>query len=197
MEDFIASEWQFCIKLDYSESIAKSAEKIIEKAESCVEWYGNQWVAKFLPTGICILLKPGEQYDWHFDNLDYTDGVLSVPRPNRYWTEVIYLNEGTPLEVGTWSPKENRVWETEFSAPVPQDIIAKVYPKPGKIIRFPCFMVHRIVPPVENRRWTITTFVDKIKYKDFSQKDLTKGFERYFAKDTKIMYNINNVKGIN
>ena len=32
MEDFIASEWQFCIKLDYNESIAKSAEKIIEKA---------------------------------------------------------------------------------------------------------------------------------------------------------------------
>ena len=57
MEDFIDSEWQFCIKLDYSESIAKSAEKIIEKAESCVEWYGNQWVAKFLPTGICILLS--------------------------------------------------------------------------------------------------------------------------------------------
>ena len=42
MEDFIASEWQFCIKLDYNKSIAKSAEKIIEKAESCVEWYGNQ-----------------------------------------------------------------------------------------------------------------------------------------------------------
>ena len=43
----------------------------------------------------------------------------------------------------------------------------------------------------------IITFVDKIKYKDFSQKDLTKGFKKYFENHSKIMYNINNVKGIN
>ena len=185
MEDFIAPEWQFCIKLDYNESIEKSAKKIIEKAESCVEWYGNQWVAKFLPTGICILLKPGDQYHWHFDNLDYTNGILSVPRPNRYWTEVIYLNEGTPLEVGTWSPKENRVWETEFSAPTPQDIIAKVYPKPGKIVRFPCFMVHRIQPVVDNRRWAFVDFVGEANYSTKTKKDLTNIFNRYFDEDTR------------
>ena len=91
MEDFIDPTWAFCIRKDFNKSIADSADKIIERAESSVQWYGNQWVSKFLPTGVCILLKPGDGYDWHFDNLDYTDGVLSVPRPNRYWTEVIYL----------------------------------------------------------------------------------------------------------
>ena len=81
MEDFIDPKWSFCIKKDFNNSIAKSAEKIIKKAESHVTWYGNQWVSTFLPTGVCILLKPGDGYDWHFDNLDYTDGIISVPRP--------------------------------------------------------------------------------------------------------------------
>ena len=195
MEDFIDPAWDFCIKKDFNETIAKSANKIIKKAESKVVWYGNQWVSKFLPTGACILLQPGEMYDWHFDNLDYTNGILSVPRPGRYWTEVIYLNEGSPLEIGTWSPKSDRVWETEFSAPVPDKILARVFPEPGKIIIFPCYMVHRIKPPITNRRWTITTFVDSIQYKNLSKKDLSSGFKKYFAQDSKILYNIKNMKG--
>ena len=197
MEDFIDPKWSFCIKKDFNNSIAKSAEKIIKKAESHVTWYGNQWVSTFLPTGVCILLKPGDGYDWHFDNLDYTDGIISVPRPNRYWTEVIYLNKGTPLEIGTWNPMEKRVYETEFSAPIPKEIIARIYPVPGKSVIFPCFMVHRIVPPVTNRRSTITTFVDRTEYKNLSNKDLTLGFKKYFAQDSEIMYNIKNIKGKN
>ena len=58
-------------------------------------------------------------------------------------------------------------------------------------------MVHRIVPPVTNRRWTITTFVDRTEYKNLSNKDLTLGFKKYFAQDPKIMYNIKNIKGKN
>ena len=187
MEDFIDPKWKYCIELTFNQQIYLASDHLIEKAEKHVEWYGNQWVSKFLPTGICILLKPGDQYDWHFDNLDYTEGNVSVPRPDRYWTEVIYLNEGTPLEIGTWSPKKNRVWETEFSAPVPDQIIARIYPAPGKVVRFPCFMVHRIVPPVTNRRWTITTFVDSAKYASFTKKDLTKAFKEYFAEDARIL----------
>ncbi len=195
MEDFIDPTWDFCIKKDFNKSIADSADKIIKRAEDSVQWYGNQWVSKFLPTGVCILLKPGDGYDWHFDNLDYTNGIVNVPRPDRYWTEVIYLNEGTPLEIGSWSPESNRVYETDFSAPVPKKIIATIYPKPGKIVRFPCYMVHRIKPPVTNRRWTITTFVSSIRYKGLSKKDLSDGFKKYFAQDPKILYNIKNMKG--
>lgn len=187
MEDFIDPKWKYCIELTFNQQVYLASDYLIEKAEKHVEWYGNQWVSKFLPNGICILLKPGDQYDWHFDNLDYTDGIVSVPRPDRYWTEVIYLNEGTPLEIGTWSPNKNRVWETEFSAPVPDQIIARVYPSPGKVVRFPCFMVHRIVPPVTNRRWTITTFIDSAKYASFTKKDLTKAFKEYFAEDARIL----------
>tara|TARA_B100000424_G_scaffold214299_1_gene172004 strand:+ start:5312 stop:5491 length:180 start_codon:yes stop_codon:yes gene_type:complete len=56
-------------------------------------------------------------------------------------------------------------------------------------------MVHRIKPPVTNRRWTITTFVSSIRYKGLSKKDLSDGFKKYFAQDPKILYNIKNMKG--
>ena len=181
MADIINSEIRPFIDISFNNTIKNSAEKIIERAEERVKWYGNQWAANdVVKGGVCILLKPGDLYDWHFDNMDFSEGKLTCPRPTRYWTQVIYLTEGTPLEIGNWNPKANRVWETEFSAPVPSKTLATIFPTPGKIVQFPCYMVHRIKPPVTNRRWTITTFVDQPNYKSLTKKNLEKGYKWYF-----------------
>ena len=69
MEDIINSEIKPFVDISFSSTIKNSVEKIIEKAEERVNWYGNQWAANdVVKGGVCILLKPGDLYDWHFDN---------------------------------------------------------------------------------------------------------------------------------
>ena len=78
---------------------------------------------------VAILLKPGEGYEWHFDNLDFAEKRLTTARPGRFWTHMIYLTEGKPFEIGSWSPKGDRVEQTDFSAPEPDEILVRIYPK--------------------------------------------------------------------
>jgi hypothetical protein len=184
MEDFIDPEWLDCIHLDFNEAVAQSSTKIIKHCESNVIRYGNQWRCD-VAGKIAILLKPGEGYEWHFDNLDFTKGILNHARKGRYWTHIIYLTEGKPLEIGTWNPDSARVLETDFSAPEPKHIIARIYPEPGKTIVFPCFMVHRIQPIVDNHRWAFVDFVSTPNYKDKSAKDLENIFNRYFDENSR------------
>ena len=54
----------------------------------------------------------------------YINGKLSCPRPERYWSEVIYLTDGQPFQIGNWNPKGVRVEQTEFSAPEPTKILS-------------------------------------------------------------------------
>ena len=42
---------------------------------------------------------------------------LQVQDLKRFWTHIIYLTEGKPFEIGSWSPKGERVEQTDFSAP--------------------------------------------------------------------------------
>ena len=132
-----------------------------------------------------ILLEQGDVYDWHSDSFSFNQRILTNPRKGRYWTQIIYLTEGKPLEIGNWNPLGTL--GADFAYPEPSNIIARIYPSPGKTVTFPCFMVHRIVPPVTNRRWTITTFIDSAKYASFTKKDLTKAFKEYFAEDNKLL----------
>ena len=146
--------------------------------------HGHQWRCD-VAGKIAILLKPGEGYEWHFDNLDYAHKRLTSSRPQRFWTHIIYLTEGKPFEIGSWSPKGERVEQTDFSAPEPEKILARIYPKPGLSICFPCFMVHRIQPIVDNRRWAFVDFVSTPDYLGNSKKDLQNLFNRYFDEDTR------------
>lgn len=180
MDDYIVKHWKHAISVSHSEMIANNAEKLVKLAESKVERYGNQWRADIAAGMTAILLKPGEAYQWHFDNLNYADKKISCPRPNRYWTQIIYLTEGKPLEIGDWNPEGERVLETEFSAPEPNKIIARIHPIPGKTVVFPCFLVHRIQPPVQNNRWAVVNFVQEENYKGKTKRDLRNIYYGYF-----------------
>ena len=179
MEDFIDFEWIDAISIGFNEVIAKNAKKIVKRCEKTVHYYGHQWVAD-VGSYKAILLKPGEGYEWHFDNMDYVNKKLACPRPNRYWTEMIYLTDGQPFEVGNWNPEGKRVEQTDFSAPEPTKILARIYPQPGKIVVTPCFMVHRIQPLVTKYRWAIVTFIDNPNYRDKNKKMLEQIYKRYF-----------------
>ena len=184
MEHFVDSRWKSAVTLGYNETIAKNAKKIVNYCENNYILHGHQWRCD-VAGKIAILLKPGEGYEWHFDNLDYADKRLTTSRPKRFWTHIIYLTEGKPFEIGSWSPKGSRVEQTDFSAPEPETILARIYPKPGLSVCFPCFMVHRIQPVVDNRRWAFVDFIDTPDYLDNSKKDLKILFNRYFDEDTR------------
>lgn len=128
-----------------------------------------------------MLLEQGDVYDWHSDSFSFTNRKLSNPRPARYWTTVIYLTEGKPLEIGNWNPSGKLC--ADFDYPEPSDIIAKIYPSPGKTVTFPCFMVHRIQPTVDNDRWTFVDFVSSMSYNSVKSKDYIKLANRYFNED--------------
>tara|TARA_B100001996_G_C18484424_1_gene525071 strand:+ start:149 stop:694 length:546 start_codon:yes stop_codon:yes gene_type:complete len=179
MEDYINGDWLDTISISFNKTIAKNAGSIIKKCEPEIRNFGHQWYANFAGYKV-ILLKPGEGYEWHFDNMNYINGELSCPRPSRYWSEIIYLSDGQPFQVGNWNPKGTRVEQTEFSAPEPTEILATIYPTPGKVVVTPCFMVHRIKPMITKNRWAIVTFIDSPYYKDKTKKDLENTYKRYF-----------------
>ena len=179
MEDFIDSAWVDAIEIGFNKTIAKNSERIVKECDKNVKYFGSQWYAEFAGYK-AILLKPGEGYEWHFDNMDYAKGILSCPRPERFWSELIYLTTGKPFEIGDWNPDGERVEQTDYSAPEPKKIIARIYPEPGKTVIFPCFMVHRIQPIVDNRRWAIVTFIDNPNYRNMNKKMLQSVYKRYF-----------------
>jgi len=98
---------------------------------------------------------------------------------------MVYLTDGKPFELGNWNPTGDLEKETDFSAPTPSDILARIYPKPGKTVLFPCFMVHRIQPIVDNYRWAFVDFVDTPNYSHKTKADLTYIFKRYFDEHTR------------
>ena len=184
MGDYIANEWKDAVEIGFSKEIANKADKIVKYCMDNYQKHAHQWKCDFAGKS-AILLKPGEGYEWHFDNLDFTEKRLTTSRPGRFWTHMIYLTEGKPFELGSWNPKGDRVQETDFSAPEPDNIIARIYPKPGKTVLFPCFMVHRIQPIVDNYRWAFVDFVDTPNYSTKTKADLTSIFKRYFDEHTR------------
>ena len=76
-------------------------------------------------------------------------------------------------------------FRNRFSAPEPKKIFARIYPEPGKSMMFPCFMVHRIRPVVDNRNWAFVDFVSSPNYMGKTKQDLTNIFNRYFDEDTR------------
>lgn len=125
-----------------------------------------------------ILLSAGDTYGWHSDSFSFTDRRLANPRPNRYWTQIIYLTEGKPLELGDFNPHGDL--NEDFDYPTPMSIIATIHPKPGKTVTFPCFMAHRIQPTVDNDRWTFVDFVSVMKYNTLNSSEYRKLAKRYF-----------------
>jgi len=184
MEDFINPEWVDAVTVGYNLQIAQGSKNLVNYCMNRYTRHSSQWVCQ-IARKTAILLKPGEGYEWHFDNLDFYNQELTTSRPGRYWTYMIYLTHGKPFEIGSWNPKSTRVKETDFSAPTPEKILARIYPEPGKTVLFPCFMVHRIQPVVDNYRWAFVDFIDTPNYLGKTKKDLTSIFKRYFDEHTR------------
>jgi hypothetical protein len=184
MEDYIDPDWLDTIEIGFNEVIAKSASKIVAHSEANTQYFGHQWYSD-IGGKKAILIKPGEGYEWHFDNLDYAKKKLTTARSKRFWTHIIYLTDGQPLEIGSWAPDGERVEQTDFSAPEPDNILARIYPKPGKSVLFPCFMVHRIQPLVQKNRWALVDFISSPDYSTKTKKHLKIAFNRYFDENTR------------
>jgi len=181
--DFIHPDWQDCIFVSTNNLVKKTVKPLLKhiEANSYSDPQHQDRIICDLNGKRAVLLEHGDVYDWHSDSFSFSNRTLSNPRPGRYWTRIIYLTEGKPLEIGDWNSLG--VLGADFDYPEPSNIIARIYPSPGKTITFPCFMVHRIQPTVDNDRWTFVDFVSVMKYNTINSSEYTTLAKRYFNED--------------
>lgn len=183
VHDYIHENWQDCIKVYTNKLIHDNTQPLLKhiEANSFTDPNHQDRTICDLNGKIAVLLEQGDIYDWHSDSFSYKGRQLSNPRPGRFWTRIIYLTEGKPLEIGNWNP--TGVLGSDFDYPKPSEIIATIYPSPGKTVTFPCFMVHRIQPTVDNKRWTFVDFLNSVRYNDFDTSKYNNLIKRYFNED--------------
>ena len=180
MLDFIHPDWQDCIFVSTNNLVKKKIKPLLKyiEANSYSDPNHQGRIICDLNEKKAVLLEQGDVYDWHSDSFSFSNRTLSNPRKGRYWTRIIYLTEGKPLEIGDWNPLG--ILGADFDYPRPSNIIARIYPSPGKTVTFPCFMVHRIQPTVNNKRWTFVDFVSVMKYNTINSSEYINLAKRYF-----------------
>ena len=180
MVDFVDTDWQDCIFVSTNNLVRKKIKPLLKyiEANSYSDPNHQGRIICDLNEKKAVLLEQGDVYDWHSDSFSFSNRTLSNPRPGRYWTRIIYLTEGKPLEIGDWNP--SGILGADFDYPKPSNIIARIYPSPGKTVTFPRFMVHRIQPLVNNRRWTFVDFVTVMKYNTINSSEYITLAKRYF-----------------
>jgi len=181
--DFIHPDWQDCIFVSTNDLVKKSVKPLLKHIEANSFYDDDHQKRRICRINgkTAILLSKGDTYGWHSDSFSFSNRVLRNPRPGRYWTHIIYLTKGKPLEIGNWNP--SGILGADFDYPEPSSIIARIYPSPGKTVIFPCFMVHRIQPTVDNHRWTFVDFVTVMKYNTISSSEYITLAKRYFNED--------------
>ena len=180
MVDFVDPDWQDCIFISTNNLVKKKVKPLLKyiEANSYSDPNHQGRIICDLNEKKAVLLEQGDVYDWHSDSFSFSNRTLSNPRKGRYWTRIIYLTEGKPLEIGDWNPLG--ILGADFDYPRPSNIIARIYPSPGKTVTFPCFMVHRIQPTVNNKRWTFVDFVSVMKYNTINSSEYITLAKRYF-----------------
>ena len=183
MVDEIDPKWQDCIFVNKNDFIAKSIKPLLKyiEANSYTDPHHQNRIICDLKGKKAVLLEQGDVYSWHSDSFSFNQRILTNPRKGRYWTQIIYLTEGKPLEIGNWNPLG--ALGADFAYPEPSNIIARIYPSPGKTVTFPCFMVHRIQPTVDNKRWTFVDFMSIMKYNTINSSEYITLAKRYFNED--------------
>ena len=183
MVDEIDPKWQDCIFVNKNDFIAKSIKPLLKyiEANSYTDPHHQNRIICDLKGKKAVLLEQGDVYSWHSDSFSFNQRILTNPRKGRYWTQIIYLTEGKPLEIGNWNPLG--ALGADFAYPEPSNIIARIYPSPGKTVTFPCFMVHRIQPTVDNKRWTFVDFMSFMKYNTINSSEYITLAKRYFNED--------------
>jgi hypothetical protein len=178
--DYLHPDWTDCVFVRENTLVKKSIKPLLKYIEAN-SFYDDQHQKRRIcrvKDKTAILLSAGDNYGWHSDSFSFTDRRLDNPRPNRYWTQIIYLTEGKPLELGNFD--RTGILNEDFDYPTPSKIIATIYPEPGKTVTFPCFMAHRIQPTVDNDRWTFVDFVSVMKYNTINSTEYINLAKRYF-----------------
>lgn len=183
VRDFIHEDWQDCIQTYTNELVKKNIQPLLKhiEANSFSDPNHQNRIICNLNGKTAVLLEQGDVYDWHSDSFSFEGRQLSNPRAGRFWTRIIYLTEGKPLEIGNWNPTGQL--GADFDYPEPSEVIATIYPSPGKTVTFPCFMVHRIQPTVDNKRWTFVDFLSTVGYNGFNTSRYNNLLKRYFNED--------------
>jgi len=160
VEDYISDEGSSYVEISFSDKVAEHANTIIMHSRSRLTKKehlnlrlgkgSNQWIINDLLGGTGIMMEPNETYDWHFDAIDYEKGI-DFPVLNNYYSKMTYLTSGEPLELGGWTKIHKSFAPRDLH---PNVLLARIYPKAGKIVKFPAFMVHR-VPKTSSERWAI------------------------------------------
>ena len=189
MNQFIDKKYKFCIDVDYLDSVSKKASKMEAMFNRHATEKNNQITAGIQGTDFhAIKLTPEKTYDWHFDSCNWyhkEQKVVFADSHGRYWTHIIYITEGAPLELAEFDLDSAPVVNTMWSAPHPKKIIARVYPKPGLSIVFPGFIAHRVHPDITHDRWCMVKFITDANYKSLTSTIYNKAKKVYFDEYTR------------
>lgn len=184
--DYLHPDWVDCIFCNTNEVVAKNSQRLIELFEATSfydEGHQGRRISRKINGKVAYCLEPGDRYDWHSDTLMMTlDGTITNARGSRYWTQLTYVSEGNPIEIGNWHRGGNLLEYDmgTMNIPEPSEIIARFYPEPGKTVCFPSPFLHRVKPPVEQRRWAIVDFSAPRNFKKVSFEQIMK---RYMNED--------------
>lgn len=191
MDDFISNLYLDFILVNHSPNIQKRANSLIELAESNKFWNPNHnyYEASLFERGIVTTIsKETPEYPWHTDSISRNEYGIPVCRNNRKWTQIIYFQDGSPIELGNWNVKGNIIKDGPKSTIYePSELIARIYPKPGKTITFPSFIVHRVPKTNKFPRWAAVSFYDRYNpYYKLDKELYDKAFHAYFSRSAEI-----------
>ena len=83
MEDYIKDGWSDAVEIGFNETIARQATNIVKYCEEHYFKHGHQWRCD-VAGKVAILLKPGEGYEWHFDNAKIEVVCYDFVKPMKY-----------------------------------------------------------------------------------------------------------------
>lgn len=187
MNDFIHDDWSDCVITYENPKIVKNLDKLLEELKDNIFDDPKRPHRTMSKLGEVVVMIHNKQIEnWHSDSVYYRDGKLSTHDRKRYWSKITYLTEGSALSLGNWNPsgffKEDRWPDPDWHLPYPDEILATIYPSPGKTVLFPAFMNHRVEPPMTKDRWTLVEFNSVLEYKNLveNSKQYEELAKRYF-----------------
>jgi len=154
MKDYISKEAEQYIEVGFSPIIAKNAKKIIEHFKPIIEPLNQrpdigQNITPYFG-GMLLMMYENDLYDWHFDGMDYSKNK-ELPKIGSNYVYLYYLTKGSPLDIGGWTTINRNFNTLNLN---PDILLATIYPKPGKTLKFPPFLAHR-VRTTSIERWVL------------------------------------------
>ncbi len=186
--DFISSEWSQFIKVYIDQKVKRNADKLVTQIEQTLHSEADLPHRKTaVLNGAKLNVHNKTNETWHSDSIYIYEGKLHANFPYRKWSKLVYLSEGSALQIGDWNRKgEVHVDQyINWHLPKPSKIIANVYPEPGKVLVFPAFMNHRVEPPMNEDRWRLTDFSKNIGFEKIisTNGEYLQLAKKYFGED--------------